>query len=355
MTSLAVKFQELLKDRAFRLWLMILAPPFFLAVVWLRSYLEMTVFSATDRFSYYTGLHHICWYSSTMLAIVLVVHLVLRRPVERAILFLYGVVIVVIPLGWSLVSGIPLDLQYLNGTPREILIQIGTLSISEPRNWPLVPELILIIFGMGVVGRILSGSWVRGALLSSATTISLAVFGLTWFGLAGGKIAVLTFASRLIRGQALQATAWLVVATSLVGVLLWRHGLFSHGRRSWTIAAVIATEVWLLWVIVVLGTGWFPSSFDAVSTGLFPASTTLVVVRFVRSDRSLVTPAIWGLLALVLTLQAATLMPIILHRESELYRPKSFNIRNPNRRGHDLRSMVPGILQSTPTPQKVEA
>lgn len=310
-------------------WLQICAPLFFVVVVLSRSYLEMSVFAGNNRFSYYTGLHHLCWYTSAILLIMLSAHLILHiRPFQLMVL-LYGIVVVAIPLLVSWISGVPLNLEYLHGSPGEVFRQIITLSISEPRNYPLVPEVILIIIGMGFVALLLSRNWKRAIAMFFATWISLSLIGLTWFGLQGARASVFRVSSRLIRPQALQAAAWVCIATFLIALLVVLDGRCREDGRSWTISGLVALEIWIFWVVAMLISGWMPNIFDALVSGLLPATLALVLTRSLRSDRSLVSAPLRALMTLILLIQAAILAPIILHREDSLYRSREFRIRNP--------------------------
>lgn len=310
-------------------WFRLVAPPAFIVIVLLRSYLEMAVFSRANRFSYYTALHHLCWYASAMLLILLAAHLVLRVEVRRLVPMMLGTVVVAVPLVYAWIRGLPLNLTYLHGDAHAVLLQILTFGASSPRNVPLIPELVIIDVGMAVIGRLVGGTWRRGLLLALATHLSLAFVGLTWFGLDRGTGAILNVASRVARPQALQAAGWIVVVTVLVFVLLWRDGRFHGGLRSWLIALFAGADVWLVWMVVMLVAGWLRTPFDLVTTGVMPATLTVVIVRSIRRDRRLVKPAVWAVLALVIVVQSAVLAPVIAHRDHLLYRPLRYRIQRP--------------------------
>lgn len=310
-------------------WWEIAAPPFFVGFVLLRSWLEMTVFSATDRFSYYTALHHLCWYTSTMVAILLAVHLASRLPMRTVLPLLYGIVVAVIPLLWSLTTGEPLSLEYLRGSPREILTQIATFSIASPRNWPLVPEVMLIDLGMIAVAWRLTRCWWRGLAAGIATHLTLAVIGLPWFGLSNARATIISVDTALGRSQSVQAAGWMFVATALVGVAAWRLGAFADNRRSWVFAALIGAEVWLVWSITAQLAGWFRTPFDLFVTGLPMAWMGCLASRLAFPDRRKVgwpTIATWFL---VFAVQAAVIIPFIGGFEQSLYRHRTIRWHRP--------------------------
>lgn len=309
------------------------APPIFVLLVLARSWLEMGVFSRNNRFSYFTAMHHLSWYASAMLLIILVSHLILRIRPARLLPLLYGILVAGIPLLWALLSGRPLNLEYLHGPPQDVLLQILTLSISEPRNHPLVPEVILIILGMGVLAYLLTSSWKKAITLSLGTWFSLSLIGLTWFGLAGARESVFRISTRLIRPQAMQAAAWICVASLLAATLIILDGRCKADRKSWGLAGLIAVEVWIFWIVCMILSGWLPSFFDALTTGLLPATTTLLLVRRLRADHRLVTRPLWLLCIMILLIQTAILAPIILHREDTLYRSREMRVNHP-RQGH---------------------
>ena len=313
-------------------WISVAAPPTFVLLVLARSWLEMAFFSRENRFSYYTALHHLCWYASAMLLIILVTHVILRIRPSRLLPLLYGIVVAGIPLIYSGLSNKPLNLEYLHGAPGEVLLQILTLSISEPRNHPLVPEVILIILGMGGLAYLLSSSWKKALALALGTWMSLSLIGLTWFGLPSAKYSIFQVSTRLIRPQALQAAAWLSVASALAAALIILDGGCREDRRSWGIAALIASEIWILWMLSVILSGWLPSFFDAFATGILPATLSLLIVRALRRDRHLVPGALRALMIMILLIQAAVVSPIILHRENALYRSREIRIRNPRQK-----------------------
>lgn len=289
----------------------------------------MAVFSATDRFSYYTALHHLCWYSCAMVAILLSVHIASRLPMRTVLPLLYGIVVAAIPLLWSLITGQPLSLEYLRGSPREILTQIATFSVASPRNWPLVPEVILIDLGMIAVVWRLTKRWWRGFAAGIAAHLTLAVIGLPWFGLSNARAVIISVNTAIGRSQSVQAAGWMSVATALVGIAAWRLGAFADGRRSWALAALVGAEVWLVWSIAAQLAGWFRTPFDLFVTGLPMAWMSCLITRLSFPDRRLVgwqTIATWFL---VFAVQAAVIIPFIGGFEQSLYRHRTIRWHRP--------------------------
>lgn len=165
--------------------------------------------------------------------------------------------------------------------------------------------------------------------MSLGSWISLSLIGLTWFGLPSAHASVFRISTRLIRPQALQACAWIVIASLLVLLMVLRNEDLSKWRRSWIIALFGAAEVWLLWSIITLSLGWMSTFFDAFVSGLLPATLALVGIRAARKDRRMVSPELWGLALLLLIIQTATLGPMILHAENRLYRSRNYRISKP--------------------------
>lgn len=311
--------------------LTLLAPAYLVVFALARSFLEMAVFGRGDRYSYYTALHHLCWYTSLMLAIVLVAHAVLRHPIRRLLWLMYGITLTAVPVVWAAVSGRPLALEYLTGSWREMTLHILTFCLTYERNWPLVAEVVMIFVAMLGLGWWSTRSWRRALLLAVSVHLVMAVIGQAWFSSNPESQALITVPSRLARGQAVQAACWVAIATVLVLTTLWRAGAFSRGSRSWALAAIVAGEAWIAWTLAVLLTGWLPRVFDAVVTGLPVATLALLATRLLRSDRGLVPWTVVVVLAGVTAVQSLVLVPVALHQEHRLLRPRSFEIPNPRR------------------------
>jgi len=296
------------------------APVCFVIVCLARNLLETKVFAYRDSYSYFTTMHHIAWYASAMLALMLVTHLVLEVPVVRLTWMLYGSVVLFIPIVFALVTGERLRMEYLKGSPGEVLTHIATFSLTYRRDWPMAVEMAVIFVGMGAVGYLYRRSWLRAVAVAVCTYLTIAVVGLAWFNVARTTAPIFPLDTALRRAQPLLAMAWCHVATGLLLLLLWRAGVFAIGRRAWRRAAVVAVWAWSAWILAVWAFGWFRRPFDIAATALPVVFGAFLVIRFAARDRRAVpVPAVVAL-ALAWLLQALAIGPTTLHQQWRLLR-----------------------------------
>jgi len=301
----------------------VVAPFWFLAVALLRNLLETRVFAARDGYSYFTAMHHLAWYASALLAILLVTHLVLAVPVVRLTWMAYGSVVLFIPILYAAATGERLRMEYLRGSPVEVLTHVATFSLTYRRDWPMTAEMVAIFLGMAAVGYLYRRSWARAVVLSLAVYLTIAVVGLAWFNVARTTSPIFPLDTALKRPQPLLAMAWTHVATGLLLLVLWRAGAFLRGPGAWRRAFAAGAWAWAAWIAVVWATGWFGRPFDIAATGLPVAFAVLLAARLAGRDRGAVGAPAWTLLALAMLLQALAIGPTAAHQQRRLLRQRA--------------------------------
>lgn len=296
------------------------APVFFILVCVTRNWLETNIFAHRDSYSYFTTMHHVAWYASAMLAILLMTHLVLAVPVVRLTWMLYGSVVLFIPIAFAVLTGERLRMEYLRGSPGEVLTHIATFSLTYRRDWPMAVEMVVIFVGMGIVGYLYRRSWPRAVALAVAVYLTIAAVGLAWFNVARTTTPIFPLDTALRRAQPLLAMAWTLVGTALLLVVLWRAGVFASGRRAWRRAAVVGLWGWSAWILAVWALGWFRRPFDIAATALPLVFGAFLVTRLVARDRGTVGAPVWVALALAWVVQVLAIGPITVHQQRRLLR-----------------------------------
>ena len=89
-----------------------------------RCYVETGLLAKHSFFSYYVALHHTLWNASTILVIILLMHLILKVPIVRLIWVMYGITLMAIPLLYAMVTQEHLQLEYLE----DLFLRLSVIS-----------------------------------------------------------------------------------------------------------------------------------------------------------------------------------------------------------------------------------
>ena len=298
-------------------WVQAFAPIYFLLFSLLRCYVETGLLAKQGFFSYYTALHHVLWFTSIILMIILLVNLFLKVPITRLLWLMYGVTLTAIPLFYAMVTGEHLCMQYLGGSFRDILSHVVTFCLTYPRNRPLTIELLIIFLSMIGVGYYYSRSWPRSVALAVAVHLFGNIFAIHWFGPAPYTKAIIAIKTQW-SNNALMAVIWLYPLTALAMLFMWRAGWFGGSRRSWLSAAIWAAVAWVVYVVIARMTGWFMRPFDIVTSGLPVTTLAFLLVSILSSGHRMLSRCAWATMSIVFLIQLAVVGPIYLHKTKGL-------------------------------------
>ena len=260
-------------------------------------------------FSYYVALHHVLWFSSIILVIILLMHFILKIPIVRLIWVMYGVTLMAIPLLYSMVTQEHLQLEYLRGSISEVIGYVATFCWAYTKNRPLTIELLVIFFSMIAVGYAYTRRWYRALALALSVYIVGNLFAINWVGPIPYSKSVLLFKTQWSHHQ-FMAAFWVFMLTVLSILFIWQAGWFGGNKRSWIYAALSAASVWMVQTIVFKSTGWFNRPFDIFMSGLPAVTLTFLGVRLLSSERKIFSGWTFGSMGIIFLMQLAVIGPI---------------------------------------------
>ncbi len=255
------------------------APIFFFLTALLRCYLETHIIATRSYFSYFVALHHVLWYFTTILAVILITHLILKVAVEKLLWLMYGAVLLLIPVTVAMVQGEPLLIDYLTGSLSEIITHILTFYFTYQQNMPLRAEITVIFIGMTVVGYFYSRSWWRGLALGAAVYLIGNLLAVSWLGTSPMSKSLFIVHSALLN-HPFMAVVCAHALTLVSAVMASRAGLIQGGSRQFLLAAIAAVAVGGVYMAVVAQSGWFSNPIDIVLTSLPLWSTAFAATLF---------------------------------------------------------------------------
>lgn len=300
-----------------QIWVQAFAPIYFLLFSLLRCYVETGLLANHGFFSYYTALHHVLWFTSIILMIILLANFFLKVSVTRLLWLMYGITLTAIPLFYAMVTGKHLRMQYLGGSSLEIVSHIATFCLTYPRNRPLTIEMLVIFLSMIGVGYYYSRSWPRSIALAVAVHVFGNIFAIHWFGPVPYTKAIIGVSTQWSNNP-LMAVIWLYPLSALTVLIIWRAGWFGGSRRSWLYATLWAAMSWAAYVVIATITGWFMRPFDILISGLPVTTLTFLVVSIVSSEHRMLSRCAWATMGIVLLIQLAVMGPIYLHKTNGL-------------------------------------
>jgi hypothetical protein len=300
-----------------QVWVQAFAPIYFLLFSLLRCYVETDLLAKHGFFSYYTALHHVLWFTSIILVIILLVSFLLKVPIIRLLWLMYGVTLTAIPVLYAVLTGEHLSMQYLGGSLRKIVSHIVTFCLTYPRNRPLTIELLVIFLSMIGVGYYYSRSWPRSLVLAVVVHLVGNIFAIHWFGPVPYTKALVAIRTDWSNNP-LMAVIWLYPLTALAMLFMWRAGWFGSSKRSWLSAAIWTALSWMVYGVVARITGWFVRPFDIFMSGLPVTTLTFLLASILSSERRMLSRCAWATMSIVLLIQLAVMGPIYLHKTKSL-------------------------------------
>ncbi|MFP4475992.1 MAG: hypothetical protein ACLFOY_10580 [Desulfatibacillaceae bacterium] len=293
------------------------APVFLFAVAFGRCYIESAVLASRYFFSYYTACHHVIWYWSTFLTLLLAAHFILGKPIRRLLWLAYGTIAMGIPPLYSVVTDTPLDLEYFQGPLHTIVFHILTFCWFYDAARPVAPELMLIFFGMWATGWLATGNARRGAILGIVVYLLVCALATQWVGVAPNTVAPLIVESRLTN-HVLQAMVFLHVFTALVLVTAWRAGAFSRNPRLFLKAAAAGAAAQTGFTAAVWASGWLTHPFDVLTSGLPIGTDVFFLAVLAYRGRGLLRGWTVALFTGLFFVQLVVWGPVFLKMEYEL-------------------------------------
>jgi hypothetical protein len=286
------------------------APVYFICFSVFRCYVETGLLTKHSYFSYYVALHHTLWNASTILLIILLMHLILKVPVVRLIWVMYGVTLMGIPLLYAMITQEHLQLEYLRGSFSDIIGYIATFCWAYTKNRPLTIELLVIFLGMVAVGYAYTRSRIRALYLALAVYIVGNILAINWVGPIRTSKSVVLFQTQWSHHQ-FMAAFWLTMLTVISILFIWQAGWFGGNKRSWIYAAAAAASIWMVQAIVFKYTGWlFNRPFDIFMSGLPVVTLTFFGVSLLSSERGIFSGWTFGSMGIVFLMQLAVIGPI---------------------------------------------
>jgi hypothetical protein len=285
------------------------APVYFIFFSLFRCYVETGLLVKHSFFSYYVALHHVLWFASIILVIILLMHFILKVPIVRLIWVMYGVTLMAIPLLYAMMTQEHLQLEYLRGSFSEIIGYIATFCWAYTKNRPLTIELLVIFFSMIAVGYAYTRSWFRALCLAVTVYIVGNIFAIHWVGPIRTSKSVILFQTQWSHHQ-FMAAFWLSILTVLSILFIWQAGWFGGNKRSWIYATLAAASVWMIQTIIFKSTGWFNRPFDIFMSGLPAATLTFFSVRLLSSERNIFSGWTFGTMGIIFLMQMAVIGPI---------------------------------------------
>jgi len=288
------------------------APFFFFLIALFRCYLESHVLAPHSYFSYYVALHHVLWYFTIILFSILITHLILKVAVEKLLWLMYGAVLLMIPVIVVMIQGKPMMADYLTGSFSEIVTHILTVYFTYKQNLPLTAEVIIIFFGMTIVGYLYSRSLLRGLALGAAIYLGGNLLAISWLGPFPNTKAVFIVYSALLN-HPLMAVVCAHSVTFFSFLSANRAGLITGGFRSRFLASAIALLAGSVYMALVAQSGWFSNPVDIILTAL-PIWTTAYLITIYRCRQHVSLSRFFWIIGLtVLFFQWAVLGPIYFH------------------------------------------
>jgi len=285
------------------------APVYFIFFSVFRCYVETGLLAKHSFFSYYVALHHTLWNASTILVIILLMHLILKVPIARLIWVMYGITLMAIPLLYAMVTQEHLQLEYLRGSFSDIIGYVATFCWAYTKNRPLTIELLVIFLAMVTVGYAYTRSWLRALCLAVSVYIVGNILAIHWVGPIRYSKSVVLFQTQWSHHQ-FMAAFWLSMLTALSILFIWQAGWFGGNKRSWVYAALAAAGVWMVQTIVFKSTGWFNRPFDIFMSGLPAVTLTFFGVRLLSSERKIFSGWTFGTMGIIFLMQLAVIGPI---------------------------------------------
>jgi hypothetical protein len=288
------------------------APFFFFAVALFRCYLESHVFAPRSYFSYYVALHHVLWFFTVILFIILTTHLILKVAVEKLLWLMYGASLLMIPVIVVMIQGKPMMADYLMGSFSEIVMHILTIYFTYKKNLPLTAEVIVIFFGMTFVGYLYTKSILRGLALGSAIYLGGNLLAISWIGTFPNTTSIFIVHSALMN-HSFMAVICAHSMTFFTLLTVSRADLIKISFRCRFLAAAIALVAGSVYMAIVSQSGWFVHPVDIFLTALPVWTTVFLATLYCCRHQFTLSRWFWIIGLTVLFFQLAVMVPIYFH------------------------------------------
>ncbi|MBU2488852.1 MAG: hypothetical protein KKA60_05640 [Proteobacteria bacterium] len=259
-------------------WAQLFAPVFLLVFACFRSYMEMVHFSAAPAFSFYRTAHHILWFASAMMTVVLWLHLLSRIPLADLLWVFFGIVATGIPLVVAWITGTPMALEYHNGSALTVIRDILTFSFFQAHNVPIAIEGVIIAVGFFFISWLCILEWKKSLLSTVLFLLTLNLYAVAWLAPEKAPLGYFRVASSWSHHPFL-AVLFLGTFSLLTVIYAWRTGIFRPDRRPWLVSAAAGILAWAAYGYAATAHGWFPTPWDRISTGLPLATAVALAVR----------------------------------------------------------------------------
>lgn len=287
------------------------APVYFIIIASLRCYIESHILSPESFFSYYLLSHHVLWFITSILVVILFLHLYLKQSVVSLFWLFYGGSIIFIPILYAYLFNVPMRLEYFSGTFMEIAGYSLTAAYKFTRNRPQFWAIIILDIGIFITGYLYTKSFKKAFITLIGTHFILTVIGTKWFGKYSHTTAVFKINTNF-SGQIYMSLIWLQTSTILSLILI-----FFENRSKFKMASVIiyistGSFAWLIYTITVYKLGMFRNFFDAATPGILIFTLVLCTFVNIENKKSQISKGINASFFIILAIQGYVIIPLFL-------------------------------------------
>jgi len=155
---------------------------FLLSLVAYELVISARIFAEMGLCSIHTYIHQLVWFNTVLLIFVLSFNKILKIELEKLWLLSAGAFLTFIPLIYSALSGHDWALNYIEPASfSQVTKDLLTLLCCHEYNWPMFPELLLLLTGSFAMAFYLSKDLKRSSLSSLAAFFgSFLLLGFSW-------------------------------------------------------------------------------------------------------------------------------------------------------------------------------
>lgn len=294
-------------------YLKLFAPIYFICIAAFRCYVESAVLSEENFFSYYLLSHHVLWFITSILSVMLFLHLYLKREVGELFWLFYGGSIIFLPILYSYLVKVPMNLEYFSGTFSEIVKHSLTATYTFPRNRPQFFTIIIMDIGIFIIGYLYTRKWMRAFITLAGTHFVLTIIGTKCFGTALHTQAVFRIHTSF-SGQEYMSLIFLQSFSLLSLILLYRANSPSIPRDIIKRMLVSGLLVYSGYIIITLKTNIFSIAFDAITTAILPFTLMTGLFLLWNHKRISIFKFNFSALILVVVFQTYVILPLYIEK-----------------------------------------
>ncbi len=158
----------------------------FIALLVYHILIAARIFIEMEHLTLFIFIHQLFWFTGVMIWFFFVFKHILKVDIKKLWFFAGGGIITYIPLVYATLKGEKWSLNYV--TPEsffQIVRDMGTLLINHPRNWPMFPELIILLAFTLSVSICLSKNIPKSFLTTILAVYgSFFIFGFSWISVS---------------------------------------------------------------------------------------------------------------------------------------------------------------------------